>query len=423
VDAARQAIEAVFREQYGAILAGLIRQGRDFELAEEALQDALTVALERWPAEGTPANAAAWLAQAARRRLIDKLRRRRLSGQKYAELGRDARDADGEEEDEAMVTADEGFPDDRLRLIFTCCHPALAHEAQVALTLNTLCGLKVPEIARAFLTREPTLAQRLVRAKRKIKEARIPYRVPPPSLLAERLPAVLAVVYLVFNEGYASSAGDDLVRRDLCAEALRLGRLLVQLLPDEPEIEGLLALMLLQDSRREARMTSAGDLVLLEDQDRSRWDATAIDAGTRILERALARGAAGPYQIQAAIAALHARAPSTAATDWAQIVQLYDALLVAQPSPVVALNRVVAVTMAQGPAAGWSALEGLDTGGELAGYLYLHATRADLLRRLGRHEEACDAYRHALKLATNAAEQRFLKARLSALQGRGSSEG
>ena len=313
------------------------------------------------------------------------------------------------------------FVDDRLRLIFTCCHPALAMDARVALTLRTLGGLTTPEIARAFLVPEPTLAQRLVRAKRKIRDAGIPYRVPPAHLLPERLDGVLRVLYLVFNEGHTASSGDALIRRELCAEAIRLTRLLASLMPDEPEVRGLLALMLLHDARREARTSEVGDLVLLEDQDRSRWDAGQIAEGARLVEQALLAGRPGAYQLQAAIAAVHDEAAGPAATDWAQIVALYRALLGYMPSPVVELNLAVAVAMTDGPAVGLAMIDGLAADGRLAGYVYLHAARADLLRRLGRRSEAAASYRRAWELTTNAAELRFLEGRLAEVTGAPSS--
>ncbi len=389
----------------------------DFDLAEEAVQEAFVRALETWPTQGVPRNPGAWITTTARNRAIDRLRRRRTLLEKTEALRRDA------EVDAALESmgGDEEMPlvDDRLRLIFTCCHPALAMDARVALTLRTLGGLTTPEIARAFLVPEPTLAQRLVRAKRKIRDAGIPYRVPPAELLPERLEGVLQVLYLVFNEGHTASSGDELVRRELCAEAIRLARLLTTLMPDEPEAHGLLALMLLHDARREARTSTEGDLVLLDDQDRSRWDRAMIGEGRELVERALLARRPGPYQLQAAIAALHDEAETPGATDWPQIALLYRELMAFAPSPVVELNLAVAVAMSDGPAVGLAMVDGLVADGRLDDYVYLHATRADLLRRLDRRSEAATAYRRALALATNATERRFLERRLSEVEAAG----
>jgi len=410
----REVVERLFREEHGRALATLIRALGDFDLAEEAVQDAFIRAMDRWPADGVPANPGAWITTTARNRAIDRIRReRRLRDKVELIQALDRLQALPDEEELRM----RAWPDERLRLVFTCCHPALAREAQVALTLRTLGGLTTREIARAFLTTEPTIGQRLVRAKRKIREAAIPYEVPPPDVLPERLAGVLAVLYLVFNEGYASTEG-ELVRADLCAEAIRLTRVVVGLLPAEAEPSALLALMLLHDSRREARVDAAGDLVLMEDQDRSRWTAGEIDEGLALLERARSLRPAGPYVLQAAIAAEHARAPHAEAVDWPAVVALYRSLLSIQPSPVVALNAAVAVAMADGPQAGLALVDRLGATGALERYHLLHATRADLLRRLDRRAEAADAYRRALDLATNPAERRFLERRLAEVSGR-----
>jgi len=412
VDASRDAVERVFKQERGRILATLIRILGDIDLGEEALAAALEAALVQWPDEGTPANPRAWLIRAARNKAVDRMRRRALFEEKRAEMEEEAareREAGAPELDDDEVSV----ADDQLRLIFTCCHPALAVEAQVALTLRTLCGLETEEIARAFLVPAATMAQRLVRAKAKIRQAHIPYRVPDAEDLPARVDAVLAVVYLVFNEGYAASSGAALIRRELCAEAIRLGRLLVELLPREPEARALLALMLLTDARRDARVDAAGEMVLLEDQDRARWDRGEIRDGLALIEDALRAGPPGAYALQAAIAGVHARAAPADETDWRDIASLYALLQAVNPSGVVALNHAAAVAMADGPEAGLRLMDVIAADGGLAGYHLLPAARADLLRRLGRFTEAAAAYREALALVGNESDRRFLERRLA----------
>ena len=413
----KAAVDAAFRDEWGRVVATLIRNTGDWDLAEECTQDAFAMALQRWPKDGIPGRPGAWLTTAARHRAIDVLRRKAVGAAKLREVAAMS-DEPGPYPADDHGTDHSGVPDDRLRLMFTCCHPALALEARVALTLRTLAGLTTAEIARAFLASEPTMAKRLVRAKQKIAHAGIPYRVPPAHLLPERTPGVLAVLYLLFNEGYAATAGADLVRQNLSAEAIRLARVLTRLMPDEPEATGLLALMLLHDARRTARLDASGDLITLEDQDRSSWDAAEIGEGVALLHDALRRGHLGPYQVQAAIAACHATAPTAQATDWPQIAALYRQLAEFLPTPVVELNHAVAVGMAFGPAAGLELVETLEAGGKLAGYHLLPATRADFLRRLGRRQEAAAAYREALELTSTDAERRYLARRLAEVSDR-----
>jgi RNA polymerase sigma-70 factor (ECF subfamily) len=395
----------IFQQESGRVLATLIRLLCDFDLAEEALQDAFAAAVEQWPLKGVPGNPRTWLVSAGRFKAIDRLRRLKLHQQKVAEL--DQFDWQSAEDDAG------DFPDDRLRLIFTCCHPALPPDTRVPLTLRTVCGLTTEEIARAFLVPVPTMAQRLVRAKAKIRNAGIPYQVPPPEMLPERLDGVLTVIYLVFSEGYAATSGEVLIRRDLAGEAIRLGRLLVELMPDEREAQAALALMLLHDARRDARVDARGQLVLLEEQDRTLWDRDQIREGIAMVEYVLRSGETGSYAIQAAIAALHNQADAAAATDWRQIAALYGLLLRRNPSPVVELNHAVAIAMVDGPEKGLRLLDALAGRGELRGYHLLPAARADLLRRLGRKEEAREAYREALRLVALPAERKFLETRLA----------
>jgi RNA polymerase sigma-70 factor (ECF subfamily) len=441
-DTVRETLNAVYLSDSRRVLATLIRLLGDFDVAEEALHDAFRAALEQWPREGVPANPRAWLVSAGRFKAIDALRRRK----RFDPLDETADQADLAVTDDAAWADPESVEDDRLRLIFTCCHPALAPDAQVALTLREVCGLTTEEIARAFLTRAPSLAQRIVRAKAKIRDARIPYQVPTTAELPERLDAVLRVIYLVFNEGYTASSGAVLTRHDLSAEAIRLGRLLVALLADPPlrsahpalparrgseapldepadawrwsraEARGLLALMLLHESRRVARSTAAGEVILLEDQDRALWDGDAIAKGSRIVEEVLSSGHVGPYAIQAAIAAVHAGAPNAAATDWTEIVGLYDVLARADPSPVIELNRAVAVAMRDGPAAGVPLIEAILARGDLVDYRLAHAARAELCRRLGRTADARASFERALALTRQEPERRLIERRLAEME-------
>jgi RNA polymerase sigma-70 factor, ECF subfamily len=411
-------LDRVFREEHGRIIATLIRLSGSFDLAEESLQEAFAAAISNWERDGVPRNAGAWLTTVAHRKLLDSLRREKTRTDKQTEL---EYEIERLQPDNEITTADEAveFPDDRLRLIFTCCHPSINQEAQVALTLRTLGGLTTPEIARAFLMPEATLAQRLVRAKNKIRVAGIPYQVPPLEVLPERLDSVRTVIYLIFNEGYSATAGDNLIRKDLCAESIRLGRVLCELVADEPENQGLLALMLLQDSRRQARTGENGELVTLDQQDRSVWDQQEIAEGLNLVETALRLRRVGVYQLQAAIAAVHAHAQTAADTDWRQIVALYGELLRINPSPIIELNRSVAIAMSEGLEEGLRRIEIVGAEGRLENYYLFHAARADLLRRLERPAEARAAYERALELTSNQVEQNFVRRRLEGLDQAG----
>jgi RNA polymerase sigma-70 factor (ECF subfamily) len=405
-------LESLYREEWRRVLATTVRVTGDFDLSEEAVQDAFVAALEQWPRDGTPANPYSWLVSTARNRVVDQLRRRARFAEKQMEMERVAALEESE-----IILSEAALVDDQLRLIFTCCHPALAVDAQVALTLRTVCGLTTEEIARGFLTPVATMAQRLVRVKRKIRDAHLPFAMPPRERLAERLDGVMLVVYLVFTEGYAATSGKAWIRRLLCDEAIRLGRLLCELIPRNPELRALLALMLLHDSRRMARSGPDEEVITLEEQNRELWDRREIAEGVPLLESALRQGANGEYALQAAVAALHARAERAEDTDWAQIARLYGLLLQKHPSPVVALNRAAAVAMAEGPSIGLALIDGLEKQGELAGYHLLPAARADLLRRDGRPREAAEAYRQALALVANDPERRYLNRRLAEVEG------